>query len=82
MKKLWAISLLFLTFFCPFSFNQKIYSALDSLKTIALDETLKCFKLKNSNLTFRNDYLEVDAFRSKIIDQLIKDPLEISKERI
>ena len=78
MKKLWAISLLFLTFFYSFSFTQITYSNSDSLKIVALDEALKCIKMKKEDLTFRNDYLEVDAFRLKMIDQLMKDPLEIT----
>jgi hypothetical protein len=78
MKKPWIMILVILIFLSSFSFAQEINSNSDSLKNVALDEALKCIKLKKEDLTFRNDYLEIDAFRLEKIDQLMKNPLEIS----
>ena len=78
MKKPRIMTLVILIFLSSFSFAQEINSNSDSLKTVALDEALKCIKLKKEDLTFRNDYLDIDAFRLQNIDQLMKNPLEIS----
>lgn len=78
MKKPWIMILVILIFLSSFSFAQEINSNSDSLKTVALDEALKCIKLKKDDLTFRNDYLDIDEFRLQNIDQLMKNPLEIS----
>lgn len=42
----------------------------------ALALGLKCLLMKPADLTFRNDYTEVDSFRLKFIDEIMASPTE------
>ncbi|KPJ48950.1 MAG: hypothetical protein AMJ41_03900 [candidate division Zixibacteria bacterium DG_27] len=43
----------------------------------AVAEALKCIKMTPRDLSFRNDYLEVDPFRLEVVDHLMKNPLKM-----
>lgn len=76
MKKFGMILLFLLISHHTISFAQSI--DLDSIRNAALDEALRCIKMTRGDLTLRNDYLKIDPFRLKKIDELMKNPLEIS----
>jgi hypothetical protein len=42
-----------------------------------LDDALRCIKMTKSDLGFRNDYVDVDSFRLKIIDSFMHQPLDL-----
>ncbi len=76
MKKFGMILLTLLIFQSAVSVAQSI--DLDSIRNAALDEALRCIKMTRGDLTLRNDYLKIDPFRLKKIDELMRNPLEIS----
>jgi len=78
VKKFCAFLILLSVLFHPSAYPQKIADATDSLKDIAIKDALKCIKMTKDDLTFRNDYLDIDPFRLQKIDQLMRNPLEIS----
>jgi hypothetical protein len=78
MKKFGALLILFSVYVASVSLAQDTNSALDSIRSVALDEALKCIKMAKEDLTLRNDYLKIDPFRLKKIDELMRNPLEIS----
>ena len=78
MRKLVIFTVLFLALFRPTGFSQEFTNASDSLKDKALNDALRCIKMTRMDLTFRNDYLDIDPFRLQKIDQLMRNPLEIS----
>ncbi len=43
----------------------------------ALDEALRCMKMTRNDLGFRNDYVDVDSFRLKLVDSFMHQPLDI-----
>jgi len=42
-----------------------------------LDDALKCIKMTPNDLTFRDDYVDVDSFRLKLIDSFMHKPLDV-----
>lgn len=48
----------------------------DSIRSFALDEALKCIKMTQRDLTLRKDYVDIDSFRLKIINELMIDPMK------
>jgi len=47
----------------------------DSIRSLALDEALKCIKMTQRDLTLRKDYVDIDSFRLDIINELMIDPM-------
>jgi hypothetical protein len=43
----------------------------------AVTEALKCIKMTPRDLSFRKDYSEVDPFRLKVVDRLMRSPLDM-----
>jgi hypothetical protein len=43
----------------------------------ALDDALRCIKMTRNDLRFRNDYVDVDFFRLKLVDSFMHNPLDI-----
>jgi hypothetical protein len=43
----------------------------------ALDDALRCIKMTPKDLKFRNDYVDVDSFRLKLIDSFMHKPLDV-----
>ncbi|MDP3024038.1 MAG: hypothetical protein Q8O10_00710 [candidate division Zixibacteria bacterium] len=78
MRKLVIFAVLFLALSRSSGFSQEFTNASDSLKDKALNDALRCIKMTRMDLTFRNDYLDIDPFRLQKIDQLMRNPLEIS----
>jgi len=48
----------------------------DSIRSLALDEALKCIKMTQRDLTLRKDYVDIDSFRLEIINELMIDPMK------
>jgi hypothetical protein len=42
-----------------------------------LDEALRCMKMTENDLRFRNDYVDVDSFRLKLVDSFMHQPLDL-----
>jgi hypothetical protein len=42
-----------------------------------LDDALRCIKMTKSDLEFRNDYVDVDSFRLKLVDSFMHQPLDL-----
>lgn len=42
-----------------------------------LTDALRCIKMTPQDLTFRDDYVDVDSFRLELIDKLMRHPLDI-----
>ena len=78
MRKLVIFAILFLALSCSTGFSQESTNSLDSLKDKALNDALRCVKMTRADLTFRSDYLDMDPFRLQKIDQLMRNPMEIS----
>jgi len=77
-----SILLIIKTFSLGHTFAQPVRSGevdsiqyADSIRNSALEQALKCIKMKRSDLTFRTDYLDIDPFRLDIINHLMKNPL-------
>jgi len=43
----------------------------------ALDDALRCIKMTKNDLRFRNDYVDVDSFRLKLVDSFMHQPLDL-----
>lgn len=43
----------------------------------ALDDALRCIKMTRNDLIFRNDYVDVDSFRLKLVDSFMHQPLDL-----
>lgn len=83
MKKVISIILLFLTIFLanysPSGSQQEITLENDSISSwqTTLDDALRCIKMTPKDLKFRNDYVDVDSFRLKLIDSFMHKPLDV-----
>ena len=83
MKKVTSIVLLVLAIFSvnysPSESQQEIILESDSTASwkSALDDALRCIKMTPSDLKFRNDYVDVDSFRLKLIDFFMHKPLDV-----
>jgi len=69
MRKVSTILFCLLLFGIP-SAQSKYHAQVDSALTLGL----KCLLMNPQDLTFRNDYTEVDGFRLKLVDSLMKTP--------
>jgi hypothetical protein len=78
MKKLLQIFLVFFLAASNSILAQEEQTALDSdsIRSLALDEALKCIKMTQKDLTLRKDYVDIDSFRLEIINQLMINPLQ------
>jgi hypothetical protein len=56
--------------------EEKITFDPDSIRSLALDEVLRCIKMTQRDLTLRKDYVDIDSFRLEIINQLMIDPMQ------
>jgi hypothetical protein len=64
----------------PHSFSQEIsddFPALSSESKEGLADALKCIKMTPQDLTFRDDYVDLDSFRLELIDKIMQHPLDI-----
>lgn len=43
-----------------------------------LDDALRCIKMTQEDLSFRNDYVDVDSFRLGLIDYLMHKPMDVT----
>jgi len=83
MKKAISIILLVLAIFLgnysPSESQQEIILESDSTTSWqgALDDALRCIKMTPKDLKFRNDYVDVDSFRLKLIDFFMHKPLDV-----
>ena len=70
MKKSLLIFLMVLIFFFNLALSQEkeIDINSDSIRSLALDEALKCIKMTQKDLTLRKDYVDIDSFRLEIIN--------------
>lgn len=78
LKIILALSLL--VGFNSLSFSQELSDTLHSQNTQleeALTDALRCIKMTPQDLTFRDDYVEVDSFRLELIDEIMRHPLDI-----
>lgn len=76
MKKL--LPILLIIFLVSFSliWAQEEEIKPDSIRSLALDEALKCIKMTRKDLTLRKDYVDIDSFRLEIINHLMINPLQ------
>ncbi len=76
MKKPLLISVIFflVSFGSIWAQEQEINP--DSIRSLALDEALKCIKMTQKDLTLRKDYVDIDSFRLEIINQLMINPMQ------
>jgi hypothetical protein len=83
MKKLTSVLLLglaiFLGGYSPIRSQQETILMSDSTTSwqAALHDALRCIKMTPNDLTFRNDYEDVDSFRLKLIDSFMHKPLDV-----
>jgi hypothetical protein len=83
MKRVASIILLILAIlwvdYYPSESQQEITSEGDSVTSwqTALDDALRCIKMTPNDLRFRNDYVDVDSFRLKVIDSFMHKPLDV-----
>jgi hypothetical protein len=83
MKKVTSTILLILAIFLgnysPSWSQQKISLESDSTAfwQNALDDALRCIKMTKNDLGFRNDYVDVDSFRLKLVDSFMHQPLDL-----
>ena len=83
MKKVISIVYLFLAVFLvnysPSKSQERLASEIDSIASWqnTLDDALRCIKMTKNDLGFRNDYVDVDSFRLKLIDSFMHQPLEL-----
>lgn len=83
MKKVVSIILLVLAIFLgnysESGSQQEITLESDSTASwqTTLDDALRCIKMSRSDLKFRNDYVDVDSFRLRLIDSFMHKPLDV-----
>lgn len=79
MKKSLLISIIFflVSFSSIWAQEQEIDS--DSIRSLALDEALKCIKMTQKDLALRKDYVDIDSFRLEIINHLMINPMQSLK---
>jgi hypothetical protein len=83
MKRVASIILfllaIFLANYSPSESQQKIAPESDSttLWQTALDDALRCIKMTPDDLKFRNDYVDLDSFRLKLVDSFMHKPLDV-----
>ena len=83
MKKVIPIILLVLAIFLgnysELGAQQELTLESDSTASwqIVLDDALRCIKMTPNDLKFRNDYVDVDSFRLKLIDSFMHKPLDV-----
>jgi hypothetical protein len=83
MKRVISIVLLVLAIFSvnysPSESQQEMTLERDSVASWqnALDDALRCIKMTPSDLKFRNDYVDVDSFRLKLVDFFMHKPLDV-----
>lgn len=77
MKRLLIFFVIFLAVFNSIPAQEK-KTALDSdsIRSLALDEALKCIKMTQKDLTLRKDYVDIDSFRLEIINQMMINPMQ------
>ncbi len=77
LKKFFPIFLIILlgSFSSTLAQEKEITFDSDSIRSLALDEALKCIKMTQKDLTLRKDYVDIDSFRLEIINQLMIDPM-------
>ncbi len=64
----------------PGSLSQEMSDNLPALSRKTKDgvsDALKCIKMTPQDLTFRDDYVDLDSFRLELIDQIMQHPLDI-----
>jgi hypothetical protein len=64
----------------PRSFSQEILDNLPALSQETkegLSDALRCIKMTPQDLTFRDDYVDLDSFRLELIDKIMRNPLSI-----
>jgi hypothetical protein len=64
----------------PRLFSQDISDSLPALSQetkAGLSDALKCIKMTPQDLTFRDDYVDLDSFRLELIDKIMRNPLEL-----
>jgi len=78
MKKSFPVFLLILLGFLGSTLAQEKENTFDSdsIRSLALDEALKCIKMSQKDLTLRKDYVDIDSFRLEIINRLMIDPMQ------
>jgi len=83
MKKVISISFLLLVVFSvnysPSKSQERLASENDSITSwqSTLDDALRCMKMTKNDLRFRNDYVDVDSFRLKLVDSFMHQPLDL-----
>jgi hypothetical protein len=83
MKKVISIFFLLLVVssvnYSPSKSQEKLTSESDSITSWqnTLDEALRCMKMTKNDLRFRNDYVDVDSFRLKLVDSFMHQPLDL-----
>ncbi|MCJ7578173.1 MAG: hypothetical protein MUO91_06945, partial [candidate division Zixibacteria bacterium] len=83
MKKVISIIFLFLVIYLgnysPSKSQERLASENDSIASWqnTLDEALRCMKMTQNDLRFRNDYADVDSFRLKLVDSFMHQPLDL-----
>jgi hypothetical protein len=75
MKKSLPISIMVLLASFGSIWAQEQEMSPDSIRSLALDEALKCIKMTQRDLTLRKDYVDIDSFRLDIINELMIDPM-------
>jgi hypothetical protein len=76
MKKPLLITvILFLVSFGSIGAQEPVVNS-DSIRSLALDEALKCIKMTQKDLTLRKDYVDIDSFRLEIINHLMINPMQ------
>ncbi|MFQ6031990.1 MAG: hypothetical protein ACE5K2_03630 [Candidatus Zixiibacteriota bacterium] len=84
MKKVISIILLFLAIFLgkysESGSQQELAWKSDSTASWqnSLNDALRCIKMTPNDLRFRNDYVDVDSFRLKLVDSFMHRPLEVT----
>ena len=83
MKKVISISFLLLVVFSvnysPSKSQERLTSESDSITSWqnTLDDALRCMRMTKNDLRFRNDYVDVDSFRLKLVDSFMHQPLDL-----
>jgi len=83
MKKVISIFFLLLVVssvnYSPSKSQERLTSESDSIASWqnALDDALRCIKMTRNDLRFRNDYVDVDSFRLKLVDSFMHNPLDL-----
>ena len=66
--------------FIPHSFSQEIstdFPALSPQTKEGLTDALRCIKMTLQDLTFRDDYVDLDSFRLELIGKIMQHPLDL-----